>query len=119
MLYVFVHVNGYLQGLRDSQGGSLLCQYISLSCRSRGFRLDLPRLLKGWLRYGGCRGLVTSFRKGWCRGHGECDRAPLRSPYKPSAYDPATAISTFWRPLVSKCCASSCNRLAQCNKCSP
>ena len=39
--------DGYLQGLGDSQGGSLLCQYASLCCRSGGFGFDLPRLLRG------------------------------------------------------------------------
>ena len=111
--------DGYLQGLRDSQGGRLLCQYVSLSCRSGGFVFNLPRLLRGQLRYTGGRGLVTSLRRGGAEDMGKCDRAPLRSLFKPSASNPTTAISTFWRPLVSKYWASSHNRVAWHNKCSP
>ena len=56
---------------------------------------------------------------GWALDTGEWHGAPLRSLYKPSASEPATASSTFWRLSVSKCWASSCSTLAQCNKCSP
>ena len=50
---------------------------------------------------------------------GECDRAPLRSPYKPSASNPATAISAFCNRSASNCCTSSLNKLVYCSKCSP
>ena len=57
--------DGYLQGLGDGQGGSLLCQYASLSCSSRGFGFNLPGLLRGQLRYSGSRGLMMSLGRGW------------------------------------------------------
>ena len=49
----------------------------------------------------------------------ECDMAPLRSPYKPSASDPATANCNFCIPSVSSLCTSSLSALALLNKCSP
>ena len=49
----------------------------------------------------------------------ECDRAPLRSPYKPSASNPTTASSTFYNPSASNCCSPSLNKLAHLSKCSP
>ena len=56
---------------------------------------------------------------GWAVDMGEHDRTPLRRPYKPSAADPATAISTFRSPSASNHCASTPNELAHCSKCSP
>ena len=35
-----------------------------------GLGFDSFRLLRGWLGYGGSRGMMTSFRWGWGRGHG-------------------------------------------------
>ena len=107
---------GYLQGLRDSQGGSLLWEDASLSCRSRGFGLDIfghgfSTVVVGtwWCLLGG----------GGAQDMREYDRAPCRSLYKPSASDPAKAISTFWSPFASNCCTSSLNKLAHHSKCSP
>ena len=111
--------DGYIQGLKDGQGGSLLCQNASLSCESKdlgltslgswGDGLDTVAVGAWWYLFEGGRAVDM----------GECDRAPLRSLYKPSASNPAIAIFTFWRPSVSKHWASSHNRLAQHNKCSP
>ena len=44
---------------------------------------------------------------GWAIDLGDWDRAPRRSPYKPSVLEPATASSTFWRPSVLRHWASS------------
>ena len=59
-------------------------------------------------------------------GREECNIAPLRSPYKPSASEPETAASNFSYPSVSKCCASLsnchaslCSKLAHFSKFSP
>ena len=49
----------------------------------------------------------------------ECDIAPLRSWYKPSASDPATSSCTFCSPSTSNCCASSLSKLAHVSKSSP
>ena len=49
----------------------------------------------------------------------ESDRAPLRSPYKPSASDPATASSIFFSTSTSNCCTSSFNKLVCLSNCSP
>ena len=38
-------------------------------------------------------------------GREECETAPLRSPYKPSASEPVTAASIFSNPSVSRCWA--------------
>ena len=94
--------DGYLQGLRDSQRGSLLCQSTSLSRRSRGFGFDFFRLLWGQLGYGASRVLMISFRRGGAEDREECDRASLRSLYKPSASNPATASSTFCNTSASQ-----------------
>ena len=39
-------------------------------------------------------------------GREECDTAPLRSPYKPSASEPVTAASNFSNTSISRCCTS-------------
>ena len=49
----------------------------------------------------------------------DCDMAPLRNLYKPSASDPATANCTFYSPSISNHCASPLNTLAHHNKSSP
>ena len=43
---------------------------------------------------------------------GECDMAPLKSLYKPSTSDSATAVSIFPNPSISSCCISSISTLA-------
>ena len=98
------HVGGdsNLQGLRDGQGGSLLYMHATLSYGSRGFWVNLFRLLRGGLDMvvaGAHQHLLTG---GWAIGAEEWDRAPWKSLYKPSASKPATANSTFWRPAVSR-----------------
>ena len=90
-----------------------------LHCRCRGFGFDFFGLLRGWLRYGDSRDLTMSLGQELGSRHEECDRAPLRSLYKPSASNPATAISTFWNPSASNFCASSLNKLAHHRKCCP
>ena len=50
---------------------------------------------------------------------GECDTAPLKSPYRPSATDPATAFLIFCSPCISNCCTSSHSKLACFNKSNP
>ena len=49
----------------------------------------------------------------------DCDTAPPRSPYKPSASDSATASCNFCSASVSSLCTSSLSALALLNKCSP
>ena len=49
----------------------------------------------------------------------DCDTAPLRGPYKPSASDPATAYCNFYSPLFPNLCTSSLSALALLSKCSP
>ena len=49
----------------------------------------------------------------------DCDMAPLRSPYKPSASNPAIANCIFCIPSVSSHCTSSLSTLALLSKCSP
>ena len=49
----------------------------------------------------------------------DCDTAPLRSPYKPSASDTATANCNFCSPLFSSHCVSSLSALALLSKWSP
>ena len=111
--------DGYLQGLEDSQGRGLQCQSDSLSGRSGGFRFDSFRLLRGQLGYGDSGNMIISFRLGGAGDMEECDIAPLRSPYKPSASDPATASCMFCSPSASNCCASSFIKLAHLSKSSP
>ena len=49
----------------------------------------------------------------------ECNIAPLRSLYKPSASNPATARCTFCSSSTSNCCASSLSKLAHLSICRP
>ena len=106
------HVSG-----DDSQGGSLLCLYApsatgvedsgSTSSGSWGGGLDMVVV-------GVHQCILTG---GWAINADEWDRAPHKSPYKPSTSDPTTAKSTFWRPTVSRCWTSSHRRLVWCNNC--
>ena len=50
---------------------------------------------------------------------GEWDMAPLKSPYRLSTSDPATADLIFCSPSTSNCCTSSLYKLAHFNKSRP
>ena len=49
----------------------------------------------------------------------ECEKAPLRSLYKPSASDPATASCTCSNPSASNHCSSSLSTLSCLSKSTP
>ena len=51
------------------------------------------------------------FWRGWGLGHGERWYGSPQEPYRPSASNPATAISIFPKPFISSHCASSLSTL--------
>ena len=111
--------DGYLQSLGDSQGGGLQHESKPLSHRSRGSGFNSFELLRGPLGYSGGRGWQHLLGGDGAEDTEECDTAPLRSPYKPSAANPATASCTCGSPSASNWCASSHSILAHLSKSSP
>ena len=83
--------------------------------RSRGFRFDSFRLLRGQLSYSGSGDMMLFLSGVGAEDPEECDRAPLKSPYRPSASNPATTNSIFCSPSTSIHCASSHSKLVHLN----
>ena len=99
------HVGGSsnLQGLRDGQGGSLLCLYAPSAMGVEDSRSTSSDFCGGGLHMvtvGVSQCLLTG---GWAINIAEWDQVPCKSSCNPSALDPATANSTFWRPTASRC----------------
>ena len=107
--------DGYLQSLETAKEGASCTNPLpsvtgveglgSTPLDSWGGRLNMVVIGAWWHLLG----------RGGAEDMEECDIAPLRSLYKPSA----TASSTFCNPSASNHCASLLNKLAHLSKCSP
>ena len=111
--------DGYLQGWGDSQGEASCANLPPSAAGSEGLGSIPSDSWEGSLENSGSKDLAMSFRWGEAEDMGDCDMAPLKSLYKPSASDPATANCNFRSASVSSLCASSLSPLALLNKWSP
>ena len=93
--------DGDLQGLRNSQRGSLLA--------SAPPQPPMPGVLDqhfqipgGWLRHSCSGSPLMSLSRGGAISMDECDKSSQRKPYRPSALDPAMANSTCWMLKIER-----------------
>ena len=91
------------EGISHASSASLATGAEALGATSSGFW----GVARRWWQFG-CGSI---FGRGGEDDMGECNMATLKSPYRPSTSNPATAISIFPNPSISSHCASSLSTL--------